>query len=342
MVFMDSRRSTDGSTRSLHFDPSVHRKNDEKRPKRKVIQNACSEAFRPRTGTTEDTAEVSMSASAERVKQAKHRRKDGLVLDRSWKPQVEGVAKDVYLRAFCSELMPQKLVQWCMHLIKKNLHSQYVAAPEFGWSDSAKMDEIKQEGGIVVIAFIAVDLKDEDSLIVDKDFINKPNLSMNKNDYNFKKELDSNSIFFKPIAFLSVQFVEEDTEEDNTSLEMLDARSDAEDISYNGDMLKSDDDDSDYEDEDGPKVAVAYCFEIQIIAEYRGMGLGRKLMNILINIGKDNKMDKVMLTVFKKNTNAIQFYRKLGFKPDCISPELHVDKRRAARISYIILSLPLI
>ncbi|KAJ7786396.1 hypothetical protein B0H16DRAFT_1490291 [Mycena metata] len=50
-------------------------------------------------------------------------------------------------------------------------------------------------------------------------------------------------------------------------------------------------------------------------------GLGRTLMNHLAKIGKDFKLDKIMLTVFKANTQALRFYKNFGFKPDETSPE---------------------
>ncbi|EDV23996.1 uncharacterized protein TRIADDRAFT_26664 [Trichoplax adhaerens] len=46
--------------------------------------------------------------------------------------------------------------------------------------------------------------------------------------------------------------------------------------------------------------AVVYCYEIQLSQSIRGKGLGKYLMNILKLLGTRSKMDKVMLTVFKR------------------------------------------
>ncbi|KAF9191195.1 N-alpha-acetyltransferase 40 [Haplosporangium sp. Z 767] len=53
---------------------------------------------------------------------------------------------------------------------------------------------------------------------------------------------------------------------------------------------------------------VAYCFEIQVVPEYQRRGIGAYLIGVLETIGRVTQMEKVMLTVFKANTNAIKFY----------------------------------
>ncbi|GAA5848433.1 hypothetical protein JCM5353_000241 [Sporobolomyces roseus] len=69
---------------------------------------------------------------------------------------------------------------------------------------------------------------------------------------------------------------------------------------------------------------VVYCYELQVEAGCKGMGVGRSVMDTLNRIGKEMKMDKTMLTVFKANASAVKFYRKIGFTLDEMDPS-HFD-----------------
>ncbi|CAO3687321.1 unnamed protein product [Umbelopsis vinacea] len=84
---------------------------------------------------------------------------------------------------------------------------------------------------------------------------------------------------------------------------------------------------------------VAYCYELQIDKKERGKGLGEHFMKLLEEIGKCWKMDKVMLTVFKANTKAFNFYtKKLCFELDEISPGKCLSPWQARSFDYEILS----
>ena len=48
--------------------------------------------------------------------------------------------------------------------------------------------------------------------------------------------------------------------------------------------------------------------------DYRGQGLGKKLMNYAIDLGKKLKMEALFLTVDTDNIPANSLYKKLGFK----------------------------
>ncbi|KAH8554935.1 hypothetical protein BGW37DRAFT_511969 [Umbelopsis sp. PMI_123] len=91
--------------------------------------------------------------------------------------------------------------------------------------------------------------------------------------------------------------------------------------------------------DDDTLVDAAYCYELQIDESARGRGLGEYLINLLEDIGKHWKMEKVMLTVFKVNTGALRFYiKKLGFELDEISPGKCLSARQARKFDYEILS----
>ncbi|KAM7537898.1 hypothetical protein Aperf_G00000066943 [Anoplocephala perfoliata] len=65
---------------------------------------------------------------------------------------------------------------------------------------------------------------------------------------------------------------------------------------------------------------VLYCYEIQILENARGLGLGQNLLQLLFKIAEENKMTRVMLTVFKSNSFAYKFFRRNGFRIDATDP----------------------
>jgi len=66
---------------------------------------------------------------------------------------------------------------------------------------------------------------------------------------------------------------------------------------------------------------VIYCYELQVVASHQRSGVGQYLMGCLYGIGRAFHMQKVMLTVFKCNTIAMNFYTKsLKYRIDRSSP----------------------
>jgi len=69
-------------------------------------------------------------------------------------------------------------------------------------------------------------------------------------------------------------------------------------------------------------VEVLYCYEVQLHHSVRRKGLGKFLMQILELMGVKSKMKKVVLTVFKHNTNAVHFFtQKMKYTVDDTSPQ---------------------
>ncbi|KAF5492670.1 N-alpha-acetyltransferase 40 [Colletotrichum siamense] len=67
--------------------------------------------------------------------------------------------------------------------------------------------------------------------------------------------------------------------------------------------------------------AVVYCYEIHLLEELRGTGMGRKLMDYLVAVAESIPIvEKVMLTCFVANKAARGFYEKLRFERDATSP----------------------
>ncbi|KAL2864200.1 N-terminal L-serine N(alpha)-acetyltransferase NAT4 [Aspergillus lucknowensis] len=70
--------------------------------------------------------------------------------------------------------------------------------------------------------------------------------------------------------------------------------------------------------EDGYEVL--YCYEIHLMPEAQGRGLGEELMVRFGRIGARIGLEKAMLTVFKSNPRAITFYERVGYTEDENSP----------------------
>ena len=52
---------------------------------------------------------------------------------------------------------------------------------------------------------------------------------------------------------------------------------------------------------------------IYIKKEYKGKGLGKKLINFALQLAQEMKKDYVWLGVWEKNVDAISFYTKMKF-----------------------------
>lgn len=77
----------------------------------------------------------------------------------------------------------------------------------------------------------------------------------------------------------------------------------------------------DWNDDDDPTEAVLYVYEIQVCNDMRRAGLGKRLMTILELVARQAGLTKTMLTVFKANKAAWNFYtKKLKYTVDSISP----------------------
>ncbi|KAJ6104489.1 hypothetical protein N7523_010809 [Penicillium sp. IBT 18751x] len=71
--------------------------------------------------------------------------------------------------------------------------------------------------------------------------------------------------------------------------------------------------------EDGKEVV--YCYEIHLSENARGKGLGKLLMGKMEEVGRRIGLEKAMLTVFKSNEIAREFYQRNGYVVDEYSPQ---------------------
>jgi RimJ/RimL family protein N-acetyltransferase len=65
--------------------------------------------------------------------------------------------------------------------------------------------------------------------------------------------------------------------------------------------------------EDNPRQNHRGSLGMGIISEYRGQGIGTRLLQAVLKQAKEFGLEKVELNVYTSNTNAIKLYRKLGF-----------------------------
>lgn len=69
------------------------------------------------------------------------------------------------------------------------------------------------------------------------------------------------------------------------------------------------------------------CNLIKIVVDkdYRKMGIGKNLVNEMINTCKENNVSKIYLEVREDNISAISFYEKLGFEFENLRPNYYGD-----------------
>ena len=70
----------------------------------------------------------------------------------------------------------------------------------------------------------------------------------------------------------------------------------------------------DFKNGNKEKISHQGAFAMTILPEYRNNGIGRALLETLINWAKNNRnIEKVCLEVMEENLGAIQLYKNLGF-----------------------------
>jgi len=86
---------------------------------------------------------------------------------------------------------------------------------------------------------------------------------------------------------------------------------------------------------------VLYCYEIQLEEQVRGKGLGKFMIQILELMAFRAKMNKIMVTVFKDNTEAVKFFTNMKYVTDETSPRYY-DPMHPDNYDYEILSKSLL
>lgn len=85
---------------------------------------------------------------------------------------------------------------------------------------------------------------------------------------------------------------------------------------------------------------VVYCYEVHLKPDLQRTGLGSLLLGFQQTIAFNlPPVSKVMLTCYKSNDGAYNFYKKLGFGVDEISPETRTLRGGKVFVpDYVILS----
>jgi ribosomal protein S18 acetylase RimI-like enzyme len=97
-----------------------------------------------------------------------------------------------------------------------------------------------------------------------------------------------------------------------------------------------------YDDPPHEDREVAYLYEIHLLEQLRGRGLGKKLVEFLEMAARQTGISKTMLTVFASNSAARGLYENLGYGKDACSPGDRVIRRRVIKADYIIMSKELV
>ena len=71
-----------------------------------------------------------------------------------------------------------------------------------------------------------------------------------------------------------------------------------------------------YETDDDLEKIKKFVFvnELAVLKKFRGLGIGKKLMDAVEDFAKDFGAQNVQLEVWENNSNAINFYERNGFK----------------------------
>jgi N-alpha-acetyltransferase 40 len=81
------------------------------------------------------------------------------------------------------------------------------------------------------------------------------------------------------------------------------------------------------DDDEQPTSAVLYVYELQVASSERRRGWGKRLMQMMEQLARAADMPKVVLTVFKTNAPALQFYREtLQYDIDATSPSQYQER----------------
>ncbi len=57
-----------------------------------------------------------------------------------------------------------------------------------------------------------------------------------------------------------------------------------------------------------------FVSKLYLLSSQRGKGYGKQVMQFLENMARKHQVSKISLTVYHKNTTAIQAYKKMGFR----------------------------
>ena len=79
-----------------------------------------------------------------------------------------------------------------------------------------------------------------------------------------------------------------------------------------------------------------HIISVAVLPKYRRMGIGKKMMNFVINKLREEGMDEVVLEVRVSNSAARNLYFKMGFVDDEILKKYYLDGEDAAFMKLVL------
>lgn len=92
--------------------------------------------------------------------------------------------------------------------------------------------------------------------------------------------------------------------------------------------------------EDSPRMCHRGSLGMGVLKDYRGQGVGTKLLTATIEKSKQMGLEKIELNVYSNNLNAIKLYKKLGFTEEGMIKNYR--KLDGKYFDSIIMALPLL
>jgi ribosomal protein S18 acetylase RimI-like enzyme len=206
---------------------------------------------------------------------------------------------DVTIESFTLDTLPKDIFNWAFQLVKKNMREMYEKA--WGWSDNNKKNEMRDSGALYLVAF-----QNMSSHIVSSSSSSSSSSALSSGTQC--EAAVSSPTVSNTSANVSPSNVVTTTNRDGTQSDGIQRRP-VGFVYYR----------YDYEPE--KKSEVLYVYEIQLEPEVTGKGLGKHLMQILELMALRHKMHWILLTVFKDNKRALNFYlNHLKYQVDPMSP----------------------
>jgi ribosomal protein S18 acetylase RimI-like enzyme len=193
---------------------------------------------------------------------------------------------DVTIESFTLDTLPKDIFNWAFQLVKKNMREMYEKA--WGWSDNNKKNEMRDSGALYLVAF-----QNMSSHIVSSSSSSSSSSALSSGTQC--EAAVSSPTVSNTSANVSPSNVVTTTNRDGTQSDGIQRRP-VGFVYYR----------YDYEPE--KKSEVLYVYEIQLEPEVTGKGLGKHLMQILELMALRHKMHWILLTVFKDNKRALNFY----------------------------------
>ena len=212
--------------------------------------------------------------------------------------EVGAACDDIKITYHTASSIPKDLMEWAFRLIKTNMKESYERCPGWGWKDRSKRKELMNSDARFLIAeakATAVTNGDNTKWVdaggLHRNEAGRESYNNTKNNYNNpcrdskrKRVTELKEGQESKAAVVPVAFVHLRFE-----------------IERNEPVL--------------------YIWEIQVEKVGQGKGIGKYLMRLIDSIARKFDVPRLMLTVFRENTRAMAFYRRLGFIDDESSPD---------------------